>query len=155
MHLLLSFLPTLSLHALLPQTSEQQLSTSRHIWSSLVFRFPCSVPVELNQPAGTQRWTRLWLLRPLSSRRHWNLFFSSSSPSFSSSSSSSSSSSRRSEAFRKWSWFVGWCSPLCDPRGSPTPRSYRSSPRVCEPKKHTERKTYSRDKHSQTYSVSG
>lgn len=64
MHRLLSFLPTLSLHSLLPQTSEQQLSTSRHIWSSPVFRFSCSVPVELNQPAGTQRWTHLWLLDP-------------------------------------------------------------------------------------------
>ena len=123
MHLLLSFLLTVSFHPLLPKKAEQQLGTSRHIWSSLLFRFQCSVPVELNQPAATQRWTHLWLFvndcqqtppKPLLKL----LLFHPALWSF----------------FRRWSWFVGWCSPLCDLRGLLMPRSYRSSLRVCEPK---------------------
>lgn len=42
--LLLSFLPTLSLHALSSHNTEQQLGTSRHIWSSLVSRFSVLSP---------------------------------------------------------------------------------------------------------------
>lgn len=95
MHLL-SFLPTFFKPSLFIATEkQQQLGTSRHIWSSLVFRFQCSVPVELDQPASAQRWTYLWLFRTVSmtvSRRHWNL---------------SSSSSRLSEAFQEMKLVCG------------------------------------------------
>lgn len=36
-------------------------------------------------------------------------------------------------ALRKWSWFAGWCSPLCDLQDLLWPRSYRWSLHVCEP----------------------
>lgn len=35
---------------------------------------------------------------------------------------------------RIWNWFVGWCSPLCDLRGSPMLHNYISSLHVCVPK---------------------
>lgn len=44
-----------------------------------------------------------------------------------------SSSSPRLWALRKWSWFAGWCSPLCDLQDLLWPRSYRWSLHVCEP----------------------